>query len=177
MKRKYIVAIAAVGMLGLGLSKAQAGTNADETITVTPIATVDLSLSPSTYPYGSLDVNTSSISLPVTLTNSGQTSAKVNKQAGTVTGNWVFDSTTSTAGHFALYVATSSVNPSYAQLAMANHLIGGAANKLQGAGATSDALISAGGGTAALYFLLDTPQLVVDQTAQSIVVRFLGLAQ
>ena len=54
--------LAAAVVVGLGLSKAQAGTTADASITVTPVAAADISISPASYAFGNLDGNTSSIS-------------------------------------------------------------------------------------------------------------------
>src|ERR1044072_4332774 len=66
----------------------------DATITVTPVANVTMTLSPSTYDFGNIDVNTSTTSaIPMVLTNTGNVNIAVTAE---IQGNdsattWVAD--------------------------------------------------------------------------------------
>src|SRR4029079_9369409 len=97
-----------------GTSKAWAGATADATITVTPVASVLLQIAPTTYAYGSLNVNTSSITASaLTLSNTGQVNVTVTKQITNQSNpaGWTAGVTQDT-DTYRLYCATSTVRPS-----------------------------------------------------------------
>ena len=171
------VALAAL-VVGLGLRTAQAANPVDATITVTPVATLDLAISPTTYAFGSLDVNTSSISATaLTLTNNSQVTVAVNKVIGaqSTPAGWTAGAAAG-ADTYELYVATSVARPADGDFG-ADHLFGAEANStaLKGTGGGTPTLANAA--TAALWFKLAMPTTVTSQTARQIGVQFTAVAQ
>ena len=183
----------AVLLLGLGSGKVWASnTPASATITVTPVANVSLSLTPTTYAFGNLSVNTSSVTgHALTLANTGDIKARITKQIPSDTGLWVADVSSAVApNHYILSVATSSFapNPDESQFsntgtvhrfgkAVANTGADTALQGLQGGGANVD--LDALGGSAPsadLWFRLQMPTSVTSTAGQEIVVRFTGTA-
>src|SRR5688572_24440564 len=124
MNTKWKVVLTAA-LMGIGLNRAQAANPVGATITVTPVATLNLAISPTTYAYGSLDVNTSSVSATaLTLTNNSQVSVTVNKAISdqSIPDGWTA-AATAAANAYELYVATSSARPETGDFA-AGHLFG-----------------------------------------------------
>src|SRR5262245_59732105 len=104
---KKFVAVAALGMLVVGLaglsSKVQAdpgipgvSTTAVVDVMVSPIVTVDLTASPTYYNFGYVSINTSSNSASaVNLQNTGNVGVTMQKhgQVSTVSGDWTMQQT------------------------------------------------------------------------------------
>jgi hypothetical protein len=90
--KKCIAAAAAVmALAGSKVWASNTGT-ADATITVTPVANVSMSLTPSSYAFGNIGVNTSSVTASaMTLANTGDVDIAVTKQIQTDAGNWISD--------------------------------------------------------------------------------------
>jgi hypothetical protein len=175
MNKKWKVALAAM-VVGLGLSRAQAANPVEATITVTPVATLDLAISPTTYAYGSLDVNTSSVSATaLTLTNNSQVSVSVNKviNAESSPAGWTAGAAADT---YVLHVATATARPDTSAFG-ANHLFGAQANStaLRGEGGGTPVLANAE--TAELWFKLTMPTTVTTQASRTIGLQFTAVAQ
>jgi hypothetical protein len=190
MKKVVAFAGVALGLVGSNVWAANIG-YIDGTITVTPVANVSLQLSPTTYAFGELDVNTSSVTgTALTLSNTGNIAARITKQIPTDGGLWVADVSSTTPNHYILSVATSSFAPNAdgSQFSETGtvHRFGPAFDNggadtalrgLQGGGANVD-LDAAGGAapSAQLWFKLDMPVSVTSTAGQEILVRFTGTA-
>ena len=183
--KQYLVAVGV--MVALAGSKAWAVTGTvDGTITVTPIVTVSLSLSPTTYAYGQLAVNTSSVSASaLTLSNAGSVGVSLTKAISANPANWVADTSSTTANHFILYVATSTARPAVSDFIVANptdytSMFGALNNSssLLGITGNSQNLDPAGGSVPneSLWFRLDMPTGVTTSAGQTIKVTFTGTA-
>ena len=175
-------------MVGLGMGKAYAANPIDATITVTPVATVDLALSVTTYAFGSLDVNTSSITASsITLRNVGNVDVTVNKEILTQSNPAGWTAATSAqsgavaADRYALYVATDVARPSSGLFTVADHLFNGQAsyNALKGSGGGTPVVTTSAGALKEVYlwFRLDMPSSVTSQVAREITMQFNGIAQ
>jgi hypothetical protein len=184
MKNQLKWGLAAAVMVGLGSPGAWAYTpSTDATITITPIVDVSLSVSPTTYAFGSLAVNTSSVTATsLVVTNDGNIDATIAKQIQSNSADWIADTSSTTANHFVLYVATSTTRPAMTDFTNTDHRFGAVANvtPLKGLGGSSP-IVTAGGGSAspalALWFRLDMPMQVTTSAAQTITVRFTGTGQ
>jgi hypothetical protein len=184
MKKYLVVAVAALGISSKAIA-ANTGT-ADATITVTPVANVSMALTPSSYNFGNLDVNTSSISaVPMNLANTGDVSISVTKQVPSDAGVFVADVASTTANHYVLYVATSTSRPgAVSAFSDTDHRIGkavantGAASALKGLGGSTPNMTVSGGALpdVDLWYRLDMPTSVTTSAAQTITVRFTGTA-
>ena len=185
MQKALFTALALVG-LGTWGSRAYAADPIDATITVTPVATVNLALTVTTYAFGSLDVNTSSITASsITLRNVGNVDVTVNKEILTQSSpaGWTA-ATAAQSGvvalnRYALYVATSAVRPVSGDFTVADHLFDGALsyNSLKGSGGGTPTVTTSGGALNEVYlwFRLDMPSQVTNQTTREITMRFDGV--
>jgi hypothetical protein len=183
MKWKWMVMVG-IGM-GLAVTRAEAAnTPADATITVTPVADVSLAISPTTYAYGALDVNTSSITASsMTLSNNGEVGVVVSKQitdesAPGGAGAWVAGTSIGT-DQYVLWVTTAAARPGDSEFTVATRF-GAEANpsSLTGAAGNQPTITVAGGAlpSVGLWFKLDMPSVITNQTAREVTVRFTGTA-
>ncbi len=170
----------------LASSQARASNPVDGTITVTPVATVDLTLSPTTYAFGSLDVGVTTVTASaLSLSNNGSVDVTVDKRIQTQSSpaGWfasTIASPNNAANTYALYVATAAVRPASGAFSVASHLFDGTgANPLRGLGGSSPVVTTSGGSLPSvdLWFRLDMPTSVADNSAREITVRFTGTAQ
>ncbi len=184
MKRftKYFV----VAAVAFTVSRAEAANPEDGTITVTPVATVNLTISPTTYAFGPLTVNTSSVSATaVTLTNAGTVDVTVTKNIQTQSNPVGWTAATIASPNvgrdtYALYVATAAARPSAVSFNEANHLFNGTgSNSLLGLGGGSPVITTSGGAlpNVSLWFKLNMPSQVSSQAAREITIRFTGTPQ
>jgi len=180
MKRKTKL-LMAVG-LGLGIlgksPQVWAISTADATITITPVANVSLAISPTTYAFGTLDVNTSSVTASaLTLTNNGEVDVTVSKQVTNESNpaGWT-SGTAAAADTYALYTATSTFQPGISDFQTGAHQYGALNNvtPLEGLGGSTPTV--AVSNSVALWFRLDVPTIVSSQQAREITVRFTGTA-
>jgi hypothetical protein len=190
MKKYVVMAIAVLAMAGSQAWAASTGFE-DGTITVTPRVAISLTLAPTTYAFGELDVNTSSVSaVGMLLTNEGDVATRITKQIPSNPGLWVADTSSATANHYILSVATSSVRPNVDESQFSDtgtvHRFGTAVS----AGGSDTALRGLGGGagnvdldadggaapSALLWYRLQMPTAVTSTTGQEIVIRFTGTA-
>src|SRR5438132_950234 len=105
--RRWQYVLAAAVVLGLK-SGVFAADNVDATITVTPVATVSLSINPTTYAFGNRGIGSQTVtSSSLTLTNNGQVNVSVDKRIATDPADWTAG-TTPAQDVYALYVATST---------------------------------------------------------------------
>ena len=185
-RNRWKLALLGIGMLGLASTRAWAATStaAYATITVTPAADVSLDIvGTTTYAYGILDVSAVSVSSvsasKITLRNNGQVDVKVDKRI-TNQGTWTAGAAGG-ANTFALYASTSVARPSIADFALTGPSLFGALNadsQLTGVLGTQPVLATSGGTqTVDMWFRLDMPTSVTDQTGQTITMRFTGTAQ
>ncbi len=164
----------------LGMRReAQAANPVDGTITVTPVATVSLTLAPTTYAFGPVAVALSTVSVSsLTLTNVGEVAVTVDKriQSESSPAGWTAGAAAG-ADTYVLYVATSTFQPSPGAFTAGAHRFGAVSNvtNLNGLGGTQP--IVAVGGAVDLWFKLDMPLTVSSQAARTITVRFTGTAQ
>jgi hypothetical protein len=189
MNRQAKQCLAVLGVvLSLAASKAWALTGTvDGTITVTPQVTVSLSLSPTTYAFGILPVSSSAVSVSsLTLSNTGSVSVALTKAISANPANWVADTSSMTANHFILYVATATTQPKVSDFIVTGptdytSMFGALNNSsaLLGITGGSQNLDPAGGAnpSEALWFRLDTPVSVTTAAGQTIKVTFTGTAQ
>lgn len=176
-----------LGLLGMGMGLAMAmGRTAgavDASITVTPNPSLNLTIAPTTYAFGSVDVAISTVSISsLTITNAGQVTLTVNKEITNQSNpaGWTAAGTgdpTASTDRYVLYVATSTFMPFHGGFTNADHLFNGQGN--------ADALKGIGGGTPALdvsdvadvWFKLVMPTSVSNSTARTITLSFTGVAQ
>ena len=154
----------------------------DATITITPIATVSLSISPTTYAFGAFAVNSSTNSATgLVLSNNGQVDVSVTKQITNQSSpaGWTAGVAAS-SDTYVLYVASATTRPALGSYTIANHMFGGlnTVTSLLGLGGGSQNLNNPLGVTPseALWFKLDLPTTVSSQTPREITVRFTGTA-
>ena len=183
MKKQQKWWMAAAVMVGLSSSTGWAtNTPADATITVTPIVNVSLAISPTTYAFGALAVNTSSVTATkLTLSNNGDVDATVDKRVQSDPANWIADVSSTTPNHYVLFVATATTRPAVTDFTTANHRFGlvSAATALKGLGGGSPIVTTSAGTLPSvdLWFRLDMPMQVTTAAAQTITVRFTGTGQ
>lgn len=162
-------------------SPVHAASSQDATITVTPVASVSLDLSATTYAFGAIDVNTSTNSATaLTLTNNGEVTVAVDKRildqsnpVGWTAGN--------AAGRdaYVLYAATSTTRLNVADFGSATKFgLQGAITALTGPTGSQPLLPPTGAGQSVdLWFRLDMPISVSTLTGRTITVRFTAAAQ
>ncbi|PKM99483.1 MAG: hypothetical protein CVU78_06050 [Elusimicrobia bacterium HGW-Elusimicrobia-2] len=165
---KKLIGLVVVMMLAAGTAMA-----VDEsvvTVTVTPTG-LSVSLTPptTTYAFGDVAVQTSSGALtPITLTNNGSVGVTLKKNIGVEPAAWTAGATAA-PNVYVLYVATSTTQPSYVDLA---------ANCKYAASLASNNLTDAagfGGGVVdyddkvVLWFAIDMPTTSGSSSAQTIV--------
>jgi len=186
MKRKrmlYLLALC-LGFSGV-VAKTTWATNtpADATITITPVANVSLSVSPTTYAFGTLDISASSNSASaVSLTNNGQVDVSVTKQITNQSNPAGWTAGASAAlDTYVLYVATSTTRPGVSDFTTGAHAFGALSNvtSLEGLGGGNPIVTNPAGilPSVNLWFRLDMPTTVSSQIAREITVRFTGTAQ
>ena len=174
---EWLLAALIVGMCSAGSWAYTPST--DATITVTPIVDVSLSISPTTYAFGALAVNTSSVTaVGLSLSNDGTIDATVDKRIQSDPADWVADTSSTTPNHYVLYVATSTTRPALTDFNSVDHQFGAVANvtPVKGIGGGSPIVTTVGGAvpTLAMWFRLDMPTQVTTAAAQTITVRFTG---
>ena len=186
-RKAWGLALLGIGLLGLGSTRAWAATNMAvfASITVTPAADVSLDIvGATTYAYGSLDVSAVSVSsvtaTPITLRNNGQVDVKVTKRISGQ-GTWSAGAAPG-VNTYALYASTSAARPAIADFVLDTHPLFGLLNadtQLTGVAGIQPVVTTAAGAlqTVDLWFRLDMPTSVTDQTAQEITMRFTGTAQ
>jgi hypothetical protein len=157
-------------------------TPADATITVTPIANVSLAISPTTYAYGALSVNTSSVTATaLALSNNGDVNVTVDKRITNQSnpGGWTAAGSQG-ADQYVLSVTTSAARPAAGDFTAATQF-GALSNvtNLTGAAGTQPTITVSGGALPSvdLWFKLDMPTTVSSQSGREITVRFTGTAQ
>ncbi len=172
--------------IAFATTQAGAANPEDGTITVTPVATVNLSLSPTTYAFGPLDVGVTTVTASaLNLSNIGSVDVTVSKRIWTESNpaGWsaaTIASPNNAPNTYALFVATAAARPASGAFSVASHLFDGtSANPLRGLGGTAPVITTSGGAlpNVDLWFRLDLPTSVVDGTAREITVRFTGAAQ
>ena len=178
MKTRTLRYLGLAALLAFVSGKAWAVDYFDGTITVTPVADVSLNLSPSSYAFGNLDVNSSSNSATaLNLSNTSNVNVSVAKVIQTNPANWTATASTGTIDQYTLYCATAASRIALAEFGPGTKF-GAQANSsaLTAADGVSSPVISVAGGVD-LWFRLDMPASVSLQAAQTITVRFTATAQ
>ena len=169
-----------VMVLGIGMVSGRAAANpVDGTITVTPVGNVVLTLAPTTYAFGDVDVAISTVALSsITLTNGGTVNVTVDKRIQTESAPAGWTAGTAAAGDtYVLYVSTSLTPPDPTEFTAGDHRFGAEANvtPLDGLGGSTPTIATSN--SVDLWFKLDMPTSVAAQTARTITVRFTGTPQ
>jgi len=167
-----------LGLIGLlvfvsGVGKVWAANPIDATITVTPVATVSLTLPTTTYAFGNVPVNTSTSSAAaLTLNNAGTVGVSVQKEIfnQSAPAGWIAGGSAG-ADQYVLYCATAA-----AEIPIENY---SANTKFDVESAYNDLTDAAGlgntiavSGSVDLWFRLDMPTSVGSQLARTITIRF-----
>ncbi len=181
LRRLFFALPLTLACLIAGRGAAWAANPVDATITVTPDASLSLTINPSTYDFKTISVNTSTNSATaVTLKNTGQVSVAVSKA---ITNQSTPPAWTagSSAGYdtYVLYCATGAVRPSLNDFTPTT-VFGAqsASTPLTGSMGISPVLPPTGVGQSVdLWFRLDMPTSVSSQTSRSITVEFTATAQ
>ena len=177
-KWKLGVLLLGLGLLGKGTAHA-----VDASITVTPNPSLNLTIAPTTYAFGSVDVAISTVSISsLTITNAGQVPLTISKSISnqSAPAGWTAAGTgdpTAALNRYVLYVATSTFHPGAAMFDNTTHLFNGEGN--------ANALRGIGNGTPALavaertdvWFRLTMPSSVSTNAARTITVSFTGVSQ
>ncbi len=173
------------GLLGIGLvlTLGKAALAVDATITVTPNPSLNLTIAPTTYSFGTPDVAVSSVSVSsLTITNAGQVVLTINKAITnqSAPAGWTAATIASPlpgANKYALYVATSTTKPGMNEFVDADHLFNGETNSnaLKGLSGSTPALAISD--VADVWFKLAMPTSIGSAIARTITVSFTGAAQ
>ena len=187
---KKISGIALVGMLAIALASIAANkVHADDAavlgisstavvdVMVTPVVTVDLTASPTYYNFGYMNLNTSSVSANVSLSNTGNIGVTMQKRGhNSASGNWTIG-TSSGTNQFRLYAATATSHPgAITTFSDANDQMTTSLSNLRGIGGASQVSMTPGQ-SVSLWFRIDMPTATTYGTQQSIPVNFVGTAQ
>jgi len=175
--RVVLLAIAVVVGHASRRAYATTGNPLDATITVTPTATVNLSLGVTTYAYGPVSISSQAVSVSsLSVINIGQVNVGVDSKIQTEAADWT-SAITPAFNQYVLYVATSTVQPQASDFTATHRFnaFGGAAKPLAGLGGGNPVLTTAGAGNEVdLWFRLDTPTGVSTMAGQTITLRFTG---
>jgi len=175
---RLVCLVVGLGLIGSLVGYGYAADTADVTLTVTPIVVAALTISPTTYAYGNLDLAISSVSASgLTITNSGGVGIKLEKKVSNDGADWTLVDTTGETDKFVLWAMTNASTP------IEGNFTGGhkfatpenTANSLTDLGGTQTALSP--NGTAKLWFRLDMPSSVSSGNSQTITVTVRAIAQ
>ena len=185
-----IAGVALVGMLAVALTSIKANkvwaddpavlgvsSTAVVDVMVTPIVTVDLTASPTYYNFGYLNINTSSVSANINLSNTGNVGVNMQKRGhNSASGNWTIN-TSSGLNQFRLYAATATAHPgAIGVFSDANDQLSTSLSNLRGVGGASQVSMNPGQAVS-IWFRIDMPTGTTVGTQQSIPVNFVGTAQ
>ncbi len=181
--KKLIVGLMVVGLVGMmaGTVMAQSTDSANINLLVTPVVVVQLSVSPTYYDFGDVNVGVSTCSITaLTLSNDGTVGLTVDKAVWS-DDEWRIDYSSTTQDGFGLWAMTNASQPGQADFTTGNfHDF----SNVEGNGGLNDLTESAGGNesmnpsdTEDLWFRLDMPASVGNTNQQTIQVRLRGTAQ
>ena len=178
VKKLKLAGLAA--MLVLCAGKAWAVDFIDGSITVTPVATVSLNLPTTYYAFGNVGVNTATSSVTgLSLQNTGNANVTVSKKITDQSNpaGWTAQVSTGTIDQYTLYCAASA-----SQFAIGSFGAGtkfgilNNSSSLTAADGVTNTSIAVAGNTP-LWFRLDMPTSVSNQTARTITLEFTAAAQ
>ncbi len=111
--KKLIVVLMVVGLVGMVVGTAKAATDsANINLLITPVVTVDLSVSPTYYDFGSVDVQVSTCSiLALTLSNDGTVGVTLDKTVWNDGGDWDITVSSTVQDGFDLWAMTQNAQP------------------------------------------------------------------
>jgi len=165
----------------VGMKAWAANTPAEATITVTPVADVSLSISPTTYSFGAVELSSNAVTTStLTLTNNGQVNVTVNKAVLTDPAGWTA-AVAAGADQYVLWVATQTYDaaPAFGDFPTSARMgAQGNSTQLLGMGGGTPTLTTSGASAStALWFRLDMPTTTSDTAAKTITVEFTGVSQ
>ena len=175
--KKLAVAVVAVGLWTGGAWAAT--TSQDATVTVTPVATLNLAIAPTTYAFGNLNVGAPAqiAASSLTLRNSGSVNLAMTKKIATESTppGWT---SAGTAGPnvYVLEVTTAAAQAVTADFTGGTLLTTTDTELEPASGAHITLLPQSGGGfySTDMWFRLTMPTAVANQTAREIKVTFTG---
>jgi len=171
---RLVCLVVGLGLIGSLVGYGYAADTADVTLTVTPIVVAALTISPTTYAYGNLDLAISSVSASgLTITNTGGVGIKLEKTI-TDDGGWTLASTTGVINEFVLWGMTNVSRPVVDDFT-GGHKFALSYNNLTDSVGTQQTLSPTN--TANLWFRLDMPTSVSSGAGQTITVRVRATAQ
>ena len=176
---RLVCLVVGLGLIGSLVGYGYAADTADVTLTVTPIVVAALTISPTTYAYGNLDLAISSVSASgLTITNSGSVGIKLEKTV-TDDGAWILADATGQIDRFVLWSMTNPGRPASGDFTSLNtHNFSTTLteyNNLTDSAGTQQTLSPTN--TANLWFRLDMPTSVSSGAGQTITVRVRATAQ
>lgn len=181
--KKMILVLMVVGLLGVmaGMAQAQSTDSANVNLLVTPVVSVQLSVSPTYYDFGSVAVGISTCSVTaLTLSNDGTVGLTVEK-AVWADDDWRIDYSSTTQDGFGLWAMTNASQPGQASFTTGNNhdfdnVLGDSGfDELMNSGGTNVSLNPAA--TGELWFRLDMPASTGNTDEQTIQVRLKGISQ
>ncbi len=181
--KKLIVGLMVVGLVGMmaGPVMAQSTDSANVNLLVTPVVVVQLSVSPTYYDFGDVDVGVSTCSVTaLTMSNDGTVGLTVDKAVWS-DDEWRIDYSSTTQDGFGLWAMTNDSQPGQADFTTGNNHD---FNNIEGDPGLDDLMDNVGGNesmnpsdTENLWFRLDMPASTGNTSQQTIQVRLRGTAQ
>lgn len=183
---KKLSGIIAVGLLALGLFNLKAdrlwadgatsiSSSAVVDVLVTPVVTVSLTANPTYYNFGTLELNSSSISAAaVTITNAGNVGVTMQKHNNNPSG-WTIGTSTG-ADIFSLYTATADARPTLGALETAANRLSTSLSNLQGNGGATQVSMNANQAVN-VWFEIHMPTTTTSALQKTIPVHFVGTSQ
>ena len=176
-RKRLAVAVMAVGLWSGGAWAAT--TSVDATVTVTPVATLNLAIAPTTYAFGQLNVGAAAeiASSSLTLRNSGTVELAMTKAITTESNpaGWTAGASAG-SNRYVLEVTTAAAQATAEDFSGGTLLTTGGNNLVPADGSQITLNPQSGGGfySTDLWFRLTMPTSVSDQTAREITVTFTG---
>ena len=179
--KKQLMAVMVVGIMGLGAGTAMAAStdSANINVLVTPVVSVDISVSPASYDFGNIAVYTSTCSVTaITLTNAGSVGFTVEKTVWNDGSDWDITKSSTEKDGFDLWAIVKDVQPGQVDFDVAvstSHKFKKATgasgiNTLIDKDTTAKVNMDAEA-TEKMWFRLDMPQSVTNVNQQTIQVR------
>ena len=177
MKKMTALGALAVAVVLGEMASAQSANSIDGTITVTPVASVMLQLSPTFYAFGSVDINTSTNSTSaLVLTSTGTVGVTMQKKVLTEPSGWAAGSAAGINTYVLHAIAQTTVPGASVSLDASTKF--DASNALSNLTDNAAAAISlTATGTVNLWYRLVMPTKTTSQATKTITLRYTGTAQ
>ena len=176
--KKLIIGLMVVGIMGLMAGTGEAATDDVKiNLFITPIVTTSLTVSPTYYSFGSVDVETSTGSVSaLTLTNDGDIDIKIEKEMLEDGDAWDVTRSSTSENGFVLWAMVSVGQPSHAAfVAGVSSFSDAGLNQLNDLTETGGAQVEMSKDeTRNLWFRLDMPYAVSTVVEQKIQIRLMA---